>query len=500
MLIRGSILVNDQGDAEQMACGSISAPAIGMTLRRMTTGTLDVINTFRKSNATSLIRPKDSHIPFHPHQTINFTIMKKLIFLMLLSTATLLSSFDNPRKDNPFSNYSNSIVLQWNSIAFETMKGPTYDPMIASRIFAMVHIAVHDALNSIEPLYETYALQQQDKKADPIAAISSAAYTVLVVSFPAKKEQLDIALANAVKEVKSSDARKRGLDLGAAAGKAIVIMRSTDGAFQNPVVEVNNPKVPGMYQAVPPTLFVYAPFWATLPTFGLENPHQFRVEAMPSLSSAEYAKHFNEVKSKGAKVNSTRTAEETTIANFWYEFSEIGWNRVASTIAADKQLDLYSTARLLALVNMALADSYIAGWDAKFFYNFWRPYTGIHAAAADGNEQTIEDTAWEPLLNTPPVQDYPSTHSILGSAAATVLNGLVGNNTGFTMTSTSALPEGSTRSFVNFSQAAIENANSRVFAGIHFRFSCERGLEMGKEIGEWIEKNQLQVKSGSNNF
>ena len=419
---------------------------------------------------------------------------------MLLSAATLFFAFsvDNPKK--PFSNYSNSIVLQWNSIAFETMKGPAYDPMIASRIFAMVHIAVHDALNSIEPVFDTYALRQQDKKADPITAISSAAYTVLVESFPAKKEQLDIALANALKEVKSSEARKRGLDLGAAAGKAIVALRNTDGAFQNPLVEVNNPKVPGMYQAVPPTPFVYAPFWATLPTFGLKTPYQFRIEAMPSLSSAEYAKHFNEVKAKGAKVNSTRTAEETTIAKFWYEFSEIGWNRVATTVAADKQLDLYFTARLLALVNMALADSYIAGWDSKFFYNFWRPYTGIRAAATDGNDLTIEDPAWEPLLNTPPVQDYPSTHSILGSAAATVLSRLVGNNTGFTMASTSADPQGSTRSFVNFSQAAIENADSRLFAGVHFRFSCEQGLEMGKKIGVWIEKNQLQPKSGGNNF
>jgi hypothetical protein len=428
--------------------------------------------------------------------------MKKQVSLMLLSTAVLFSAFaaDNPRKNNPFSQYSNSIVLQWNAIAFETMKGPAYDPMIASRIFAMVHIAMHDALNGIEPVYETYALGQQDKKADPIAAISSAAYTVLVESFPAKKEQLDIALANAIKEVKSSDGKKRGLELGAAAGRAMVIRRNNDGAFQNPVVEINNPKVPGMYQAVPPTPFVYAPFWATLPTFGLETPSQFRVEAMPSLSSAEYARHFNEVKSKGAKHNSTRTEEETTIAKFWYEFSEIGWNRVATTVASDRKLDLYSTARLLALVNMALADSYIAGWDAKFFYNFWRPYTGIREAAADGNALTIVDADWESLLNTPPVQDYPSTHSILGSAAATVLDKLAGNNIGFTMTSTSAEPIDSKRSFTSFSQAAIENADSRVFAGLHFRFSCEQGLEMGKEIGTWIEKNQLKLKSGKGNF
>ncbi len=149
---------------------------------------------------------------------------------------------------------------------------------------------------------------------------------------------------------------------------------------------------------------------------------------------------------------------------------------------------------------MALADSYIAGWDSKFHYDFWRPYTAIRAAATDGNENTNEDVAWEPLMNTPPVQDYPSTHSTLGNAAATVLNELVGSDTGFTMTSTSAEPVNSTRSFVNFSQAAVENADSRVFAGIHFRFSCERGLELGQKIGDWILENSLKPRPGNKSF
>ena len=213
---------------------------------------------------------------------------------------------------------------------------------------------------------------------------------------------------------------------------------------------------------------------------------------MPGLNSTEYTEDFNEVKLKGSKENSTRTTEETTIAKFWYEFSEIGWNRVTATVAADENIDLLSTARLFALVNIALADSYIAGWDSKFHYNFWRPYTAVRAAATDENGNTTEDTSWEPLMNTPPVHDYPSTHSTLGNAAATVLNELIGANIGFTMTSTSAEPDNSARSFTNFSQAAEENADSRVFAGIHFRFSCEGGLELGKRIGDWTVRNHLK--------
>ena len=149
---------------------------------------------------------------------------------------------------------------------------------------------------------------------------------------------------------------------------------------------------------------------------------------------------------------------------------------------------------------MALADSYIAGWDSKFHYDFWRPYTAVRAAATDGNDNTPEDASWEPLMNTPPVQDYPSTHSALGNAAATVLNKLVGSSVGFTMTSTSADPFNSTRSLTNFSQAALENADSRVFAGIHFRFSCEKGLELGQDIGDWILSNHLKPKGNNNNY
>lgn len=400
--------------------------------------------------------------------------------------------FEYGPKAPPFQNHSNAIVIHWNTVAYETMLEPAYDPMIASRVFAMVHIAVHDALNGIAPYYETYSLQEQDELADPVAAVSAAAYTVLVETFPGRKEHLDAALAEALKQVNAGEAKERGLALGTKAGRAMFDLRKDDGAFADPIAEVNNPQEPGKYQAVPPMLFVYAPFWATLPTFALKSPDQFRATAMPAIGSVEYTENFNEVKLKGVKKNSTRTDEETFVAKFWYEFSEIGWNRVTAVAASDNNLDLLSTARLFALVNMALADSYIAGWDSKFHYDFWRPYTAIRAAATDGNDHTEADLQWEPLMDTPPVQDYPSTHSMLGNAAATVLNALVGSNKGFTMTSTTADPAGSTRTFENFTEAARENADSRVLAGIHFRFSCDKGLELGREIGEWTLSNLLK--------
>lgn len=430
--------------------------------------------------------------------------MKKTISAILFVVAFVTSSCSESSGHNYgeegakpvyFKNISNGVVLQWNVTAQQTMRDVGYDPMIASRVLAMVHLAMHDALNNIAPVYETYRLKQEDKKADPVAALSAAAHTVLVLTFPDQKEQLDNALAQATAAIKSEDAKKRGLALGLAAGTAIFNDRKDDGAFANPVADITNPQEPGLYQGVPPTPFVYAPFWATLKPFGLETPQQFRATPMPALTSQVYVDDFNEVKLKGALTGHTRSEEETAIAKFWYEFSEIGWNRVTYTMAESRKLDLVETTRLFALVNMALADSYIAGWDSKFFHNFWRPYTAIRAAATDGNDATVADEAWEPLMATPPVHDYPSTHSMLGNAAAVVLTEYFGDNVGFSFKSTSADPVDVARAFQSFFQAARENADSRVYAGLHFRFSCDKGLELGAEIGKWTLDHHLKPRS-----
>lgn len=425
--------------------------------------------------------------------------MKKFFYSLVAFASIALVAFTaayehrGKGKEVPFKNYSNELILSWNKAAFETMAGPAYNPLLASRILAMVHLAMHDALNNIAPVYETYAYHREEKKADPIAAVSAAAHSVLLGSFPDKKQFLDAELEKALANVKDGADKDRGIMLGEDAGRAILALRSNDGAFGDPVGKLNNPDKPGLYQITPPLQFVYAPFWTTMPTFGIKSPDQFRVGPMPALTSKQYAEDFNEVKSIGANQNSTRTEEQTFIAKFWYEFSEIGWNRITAVAAKDANLDLITTARLFALVNIGLADSYTAGWDSKFHHNFWRPYTAIRKADGDHNDQTLEDVSWEPFLNTPPVHDYPSTHSVLGNAAATILTGILGDRS-FTMTSTSAEPSNATRTLKSFTQAAKENGDSRVYAGIHFRFSCEAGLQQGKDIGDWILINNLKPK------
>lgn len=410
--------------------------------------------------------------------------------MALLLSIAMMAFVAKPAKR--FKDLSSEVIISWNVISHETMDGKNYQPLPATRIHSMVHLAMHDAINSIEPVYETYALKAKDKKADPEVAAAVAAHTVLIASFPDKKDMLNAKLTQWLARSKNADARKRGVALGEQAGRKMLELRKKDGSEGELVAPLQASVRPGIYQLVPPMNFVYAPHWKTLKTFSLNKFDQFRCEPPPALNSAEYTASFNEVKQYGGKKSTLRSADQTFYAKFWYELSEIGWNRVGRVVAADKKLGLFEAARLFALLNIAIADAYTAGWDSKFHYNFWRPYTAIHFADTDSNPATTIDESWESLEITPPIHDYPSTHSALGNAGATVLAGLLGDHTSFTMTSTSSDPKGATRSFSSFSQAANENADSRVMAGLHFRFSCQAGQDLGNKIGQWTVQNHLK--------
>lgn len=415
------------------------------------------------------------------------------MMIALMASISFIYCSRNNDTGNAIEKLPNTVVLEWNETAFKAFDGPAYQhSLMASRINAMTHLAMHDALSAIYPKYAAYAFTGKDAEADPIAAAASAAHTVLLNEIPQKKNFLDSALQKSLSSVAETDAKNRGIQLGKQAAYAILSERNNDGSAGEVAGQIPPSSTPGVYQAVPPFNIVFAPHWENIKLFGLQTKDQFRPASYPALNSAEYAAGYHEVKEKGKITNSTRTADESAYAKFWYEFSEAGWNRVARTVAVNKKLNLLDAARLFALVDMALADSYTAGWDAKFHYNFWRPYTAIRGAEADNNNATSPDEQWEPAEPTPPVHDYPSTHSALGNAGATVLARILGDNTPFTMASFTAVPAGSTRSFTSFSQAANENANSRVMAGIHFRFSCDAGQDLGNKIGNWIVDTQLK--------
>jgi hypothetical protein len=209
------------------------------------------------------------------------------------------------------------------------------------------------------------------------------------------------------------------------------------------------------------------------------------------LTSPEYAEDYKEEKSIGDVGSATRTAEQSEIARFWYEASPFGWNRIARNVLAKQNLDLWESARLFALLNFAMADGFIAGFEAKYFYNFWRPVTAIRAGGTDDNPDTIADPVWLPFLVTPNIPDYPSTHSVLGAAAEVLAQFFGTDAISFTTTSGAPFP-GITRSFTSFSQAAQENANSRVYAGIHFRSACRDGLIQGAQVGRYAFEHTLE--------
>lgn len=417
------------------------------------------------------------------------------IFPFLLVPAFIfLCSYSMMRvKKKPVSSLPPTVVLFWNETAYEAFGGVQYQHSLeASRLNAMVQLAIHDALNGIEERYQRYAFNGYNPEANPVAAASAAAYELLLHELPNRKSFLDSALKQSLDGLKNNRSMSDGIVLGRQAAKAVLEKRKNDGSVADPIVAVPVSAVPGVYQAVPPFNFKFATHWEFVRLFALERKDQFRPAPHPGLQSQAYADAFQEVKKVGSLRSAVRTAEQTAYARFWYEFSEAGWNRVARTVIKDRNLNMLEAARLLALVDMAMADSYIAGWDAKIHYNFWRPMTAIRMAANDGNAMTDEDLNWEPSEATPPIQDYPSTHSILGNAAATVMAKLLGDQISFSMSSPTARPAGSVRKFKSLSQAANENADSRVMAGIHFRFSCDAGQKMGNEIGNWTVNHHLK--------
>ena len=421
-------------------------------------------------------------------------IKKLMTATMALAAIFLVSCSKNHSGDNAVSKLSAEPVLHWNEVAYEAFGGVAYQhSLLASRINAMVQLAIHDALNGIEEKYSRWAFFGKDADADPVATTASAAYHVLLHELPARKSFLDSALSEAMQAVTEVEAKTKGLALGKGAAEAVIAKRANDGAVGEAFNPVPPSETPGFFQAVPPFDIAFALHWENVKPFSLQAKNQFRPAAFPALNSQAYVDAFNEVKATGQKGSTVRTPDQTAYAKFWYEFSEAGWNRVARTVASTKKLNLLDAARLLALVDMAMADAYIAGWESKIHYNFWRPFTAIRKADIDGNDATLADASWEPAEPTPPIHDYPSTHSALGKAAATVLAHLLGDATPFTLTSPTALPAGSTRSFNSFTQAADENADSRVRAGIHFRFSCEAGKELGEKIGQWTAEKHLRL-------
>jgi hypothetical protein len=394
---------------------------------------------------------------------------------------------------------SNAVILAWSQIAYDAANVAGYfGPLLFhhDRGFTMMHIAQHDALNAIEPRYEQYAFRGRDAHADPVAACAQAAHDIMISVYPDQAATFDAQLATWLGSVASGTAKTRGIALGKASAAAILARRANDGIDNFGTYTPGTG--PGKYQFVPPFDFVLQPALPSVPPFALKSSSQFRVATPPpALNSAQYTADFNEVKATGVLNGSNRTQDQNEYAAFWWELTDAGWNRMARITAAQEHLGLWRTARLFALNNMAMLDGYIAGWDSKQHYDFWRPFTAIRAAATDGNSRTTADPAWESYQTNPPVQSYPSTHSVLGEASSIVLIESFGtDHVSFDFNSFTALPGKEVRHYNSFTHAALENADSRVRAGIHFRTDTIQGLAMGAKVGAWVITHELRPLHG----
>jgi hypothetical protein len=420
-------------------------------------------------------------------------------------------------------NARTNAVVAWNANAAEASlaactingAGPA-----EARMYAMMHVAIHDALNGIDRRSRPYAADLHAPRwVSPDAAVAAAARDVLVsvlnsyltILIPADCVSAGIAsvkadYAAAIDKIPPGAARTRGIALGQRAAAAILALRADDG-YDTPLIDPNFQEgtEPGEYRYTPGFPFAAAPHLGEdLVPFALRNGAQFRPGPPLSLTSHRYAADVNEIKRLGGDdvtTPSDRTAEQTEIALFWVESSPLRWNRIARTVATSREVGLWRSARLFGLLNMALMDGYVGTFETKYHYLFWRPVTAIRLAGIDGNPATTADPTWTPLLPTPPIPDYDSGHAVEGGVGAQVLARFFHRDRISFAVCSYTLPPGETcadasptlRHFTRFSQASRENAVSRIYVGFHFRDAVVVGTHHGELIANWTVNHVLRL-------
>jgi hypothetical protein len=379
------------------------------------------------------------------------------------------------------------VIMDWNARADAIAADKRLIPPIQGRALAIMHVAMFEAVNSIERRYVPYRLKLvADRKTSGETAAAMAGHDVLVSLYPDQKSGLDALLAETLNRVEDGAARERGVILGRQAAADILQLRGGDGSelseSYRPVTQ------PGLY--VPTTL----PAASTVSGFTpwvMSSAAQFRPAAPPALTSETWTRDLNEIREFGGLNSKTRTAEQTDIGKFWFLTGARTYNPVVQQVARHKQMDLLDCARLFALASMAAEDAFIAVFDAKYTFNLWRPVTAIRNADQSGNTATPRDAGWLPLGDTPMHPEYPCAHCITSAAVTAVLRGVVGEDIG-EITLTSPTAPGVVRRWTRLEDYRDEVSNARIWAGFHYRFSTEVGKDMGKKIGELTIATQLR--------
>jgi hypothetical protein len=421
------------------------------------------------------------------NRTTHRVVLALVLTGALISIGSQASARRSSAKSKPA--LQPDMVLEWNANAAAAIVGVAgLRPERGLIRLAMVHIAIYDAVNAIDGYpFQPYGVHPTViSPASADAATATAAHDMLVALFPAQQADLDTKYALSLSTIPDGPEKTNGIAVGQQTAAGILALRVNDG--RDATVAYSPGSGPGVWAPTPPGfLAAAAPEAAHVQPFALNSPSQFRAEPPPLLTSDTWARDYNEVKRLGVATGSARTPEQTDIGRFWADQPILQWNRAWRNISLMQGLSLEENARFFAMLATATADAIIACWDSKYTYNFWRPVTAIRAGDTDGNAQTEPDVNWIAQVVTPNHPEYPAAHGCFSGSSTQTLKFFFGtDNFSFTIDSTVAGLTKAVRSYDSFSQALDEVRDARVYGGMHYRNSAQKGAILGQQVSRFV--------------
>jgi hypothetical protein len=375
------------------------------------------------------------------------------------------------------------IIAEWSVAASKAAAASEMVPFRTPITFALLHLAMYDAVTAIVGDREPYAVKLPvAHPASAQAAAIEAGYRVLVAEFPTQGAALNAVYRTLLAVEPDAPSKSNGIAVGAAVADQLLALRAHDG--RNVVVTSTPGSGLGAWVPTPPAFLAETTaFLAKVTPFTMESPSQFRPAGPPALDSQRWAEDYNEVKWLGASTGSTRTAEQTATARFWEPLAGTVWPASIRRLAQEQGLDLASSAHFQAAAFAAFADALIACWDAKFHFNFWRPVTAIQHGATDGNDLTAPDPDWQPLATTPNFPEYPSGHACATAAVAHTIEDYFQHDM---LIPVRNILSGEERVFRTAQEVVSEVVEARMLLGLHFRSGDEDGATIGRNIARHI--------------
>jgi hypothetical protein len=380
------------------------------------------------------------------------------------------------------------VIADWNDKAAAFLAEKMVTGHLAERTMAMVHLAMFDTVNAIEPRYRPFLIQPQASPALPKdVAAAAAAGTVLAGLYAPPVGSFKDQMAAYLEAISDDEAKSQAIALGEAVAANILAARAGDGSA---ALDSYRPKTkPGVYVSTAPMVASMAP---ELKPFAIPTPSHFRPKPPIALTSEQWAADYNEIKSLGARNSDKRSPKQTEDARFWLMTGPIAYYPVVRQIAAGKKLGALESARFFALVSIARMDALIAVYDAKYHYEFWRPVTAIRNGDIDENSATERQASWQPIADTPMHPEYPCAHCIVAGALESVVESVFGSTEISEVTSTSLTAPGVTHRWTSVRALTDEVSGARIWAGFHYRFSTQVGGDIGRKIGRYVADNMLQ--------